>query len=255
MNDSVPPDPPLFEGNMRTSWAGIEAEADRILRLCARFRPLGPGTRILDVGCGAGWFPAICRARGLDCRGLERKPHLIERAREIGRRYGVAPEIVLGDIETADLGESHYDVVLATSVFEHVRDWRGGLGRIHRALRPGGLLYFYSSNRFSPVSGEYGIPLYGWLPDRWRLALRVRAQGEGVLQGDFDHHQFTPRGLRAFLRSQGWSRILDLSALEPDDLGGPRPWKRALMRFVKRSPLVREAALQFAGGTFFLCVK
>ncbi len=233
-----------------------EPQFQDLFGLLSRFATIGPGTRILEIGCGSGWFQILCRQRGFDCRGIEISPHLVEHARTVGRRLGLEPDVVLGNVEETDLGEACYDVIFATSVFEHVEHWRGALGRVYRALRPGGLFYFYSTNKFSPVSGEYRFPLYGWLPDRWRYRLRIRCQGPDVMKLGIDFNQFTHAQLRRAFRALGFSRVLDrFDFLDPDRLGIPRWWKVAMLRFIKRFPAVKEAALLFATGTQFVCIK
>ena len=86
----------------------------------------------------------------------------------MGYAYGVVPEIALGNIEDTEIGTAQYDVIIASNVFEHVELWREGLRKIAVALKPGGLLFFESTNKFSFTSGEYSaFPLYGfygWLP-------------------------------------------------------------------------------------------
>src|SRR5207244_2759559 len=81
---------------------------------------------------------------------------------------------------------------------------RKGIGRIFRALKPDGVFYFTSTNKFSLVSGEYNFPLYGWLPDRWRYALRTRRQGEDIMNLGIDFNQFTFPQLRRFFRKTGF---------------------------------------------------
>jgi len=254
---AAPVDLPPFEGKP-VSLAALEHEFERHLRFFERFRPVGPETRILDLGCGSGWFPVLCRRGGLSCRGIEVRPHMVEYGRDLGRRLGVEGDIVLGDVQTMDLGDNAYDIVLATSVFEHLERWRRVLRGAYRALRPGGLLYFYSTNKFAPRSAECpALPFYGWLPDRWRYRLRVRREGEGILQwGGIDYNQFTHFELRAFLKSLGYARVLDdIDRLDPDHLGVPRLWKRAALRFLKRFAWLKDAALLFAVGTRFICIK
>ena len=78
-----------------------------------------------------------------------------------------------GSVESADLAESSYDLVLAESVLEHVPAYRRALENIYRSLKSGGVLYFSSSNKWSLVFGDFtSLPFYGWLPQRLRLLVR-----------------------------------------------------------------------------------
>ena len=134
-----------------------------------------------EIGTGTGWFPLLCKKNGLNCKGLEISPQLIEYAREVGRTYGIEPDIELGNLENTDLGRSTYDVIIASSVFEHVEYWQQGLKKIYDALTLGGVLFFESTNKFSFTSGEYtAVPLYGWLPNAARYKLRKMVHGEDI---------------------------------------------------------------------------
>ena len=133
-----------------------------------------------------GWFPILCKANGLQCKGLEISPQLIKAAIELGAENGIEPDIELGNVEETDIGTGQYDVIVASSVFEHVERWRDGLKRIYQALRPGGVLFFESSNKFSLKPTEYPIPFYGALPDRMRYRLRIMAQGPEIMKLGID---------------------------------------------------------------------
>jgi len=180
-----------IESRRDLTLADKEPEFNAILKRIRRFKPITPQTRVLDIGTGTGWFTILCRRDGINCTGLEVSDRLIEFARQWGRQHRIDPDIRPGDIEDADIGECEYDVVVAYSIFEHVRRWREGISRVFRALKPGGLFYFYSTNKFSFKSGEYPLPLYGWLPNRWRYRLRRWRQGEDIMQWGIDFNQFT----------------------------------------------------------------
>ncbi|MEP6601118.1 MAG: class I SAM-dependent methyltransferase, partial [Nitrospirota bacterium] len=160
------------------------------LRQARQFHAVDESTVMLEIGTGTGWFPLLCKARGLNCKGLEISPQLIDYAKEFGARYGVDPDIELGNIEDSDIGEDRYDVIFLISVFEHVEHWELGLRKVYRALKPGGIVVFESTNKFSPTSGEYSFPLYGWLPDRLRYRLRMARQGADIMHLGIDFNQF-----------------------------------------------------------------
>jgi SAM-dependent methyltransferase len=232
-----------------------EAEFRNILRVIRMFRPLEAGTRMFEVGTGIGWFPLLCARHGMPCGGIDISPARVEYARQLGRQYGIAADVDVGNIEDIDLGASQYDVILALSVFEHVDRWQEGVARVHAALKPGGLLFFFSTNKFSIRSDEFGLPLYGLLPDRWRYRLRVYWEGEDIMKLGIDFHQFNYFQLRRFFRRVGFSRVLDLFDIAgAGELQHPTLWKRALLRAMRVRPF-RALALTFAPGTSFVCIK
>lgn len=228
----------------------------RIMQIVSPFRAVHPGTRILEVGIGTGWFPVLCAAERFDCVGLDNSPLLIEFARARAKANGVEPELRLGSIEDVPLEPNFFDVVVADAVFEHVENWRAGLTNVASCLKPGGVLVFGSTNRFAFLSGEYPLPLYGWLPNRVRYWLRQMLEGPDVMLATIDFHQFTYPGLRHALREAGFARVYDSVDLhDPERLNHPTWWKVALLRTMRRSPVIRHTLLTFWPTTELVAIK
>jgi SAM-dependent methyltransferase len=224
----------------------------------AGFHPIGAQIEMLEVGVGTGWFPVMCALRGLNCEGLEVNPLYAEHARRLARQHGVDIVVHEGSIADNILGDARYDVIFATSVFEHVERYEEGLRNVYRALRPGGVFYFYSTNRFSLRSGEYpSLPLYGWLPDRLRYRFRVWRQGEAIMKsGGIDFNQFTYWQLKRLFGAIGFTRSLDMiEFLDDDNMVAPTAWKRYVLRLLKKVSPLRSVARVFASGNCFICIK
>lgn len=232
-----------------------ERSFDAIVAIVELFRPIGPKTAMYEVGAGLGWFEVICARRGLQCSAIEPNPVVREAALKLAELHGVTVEIGSSSVETVDLGRERYDVVIATSVFEHVQRYGLGLAKIYDALRPGGVLYFFSTNKFSPRSGEFlEFPLYGWLPYSIRRRIRVSRQGPDIVRScGIDFNQFTYWGLSRHLKSLGFSQVFDRFEYLPIERLGPR--KAIVMRAIRASPVLRLLARTFDTGTSFICVK
>jgi SAM-dependent methyltransferase len=104
-----------------------------VLDALSRFLAL-PGARVLDVGCGYGWFLEAARGRGALGLGLEPDAPVAARVRERGLdvRTGYFPDAL-------DPGE-RFDAIVFNDVFEHLADPARVLEACHRALRPDGKL-------------------------------------------------------------------------------------------------------------------
>ena len=85
------------------------------------------GTRLVDVGCGAGEAVAAARARGADAVGVDRDP-----------TGGAAT--LRGDLRRLPLRDDSVDVVLGECVYCLVEDRPRALREARRTLRPGGRL-------------------------------------------------------------------------------------------------------------------
>jgi len=229
---------------------------ENTLKRIQKFKKIDPGTKILEVGTGSGWFPILCKNHGISCEGLEICPQLVDYAFKFGERNGIEPDIRLGNIEEEEIGQSKYDIIIALSTFEHVEHWQKGLRKIYEASKPGGLFYFYSTNRFSLRSGEFNMPFYGWLPDRWRYRIRVARSGEEIMKLGIDFNQFNHFWLKRFFAELGFERVLDQFAIiEPSDLVYPKWWKIIALKLASKVKTLRLLGLVFSGGTLFICIK
>jgi SAM-dependent methyltransferase len=118
---------PLYE------WAMGKHDRDK-LALVRRFAALGPQSRVLDIGCGAGTFLAHarretgCDAVGVDFKDLGGLPWM----REIEFRHGL--------LRDQDFGTRRFDVVTMWHFLEH--DYTPGetLARARDLLADGGRL-------------------------------------------------------------------------------------------------------------------
>ena len=104
----------------------------------------GPG-RVLDVGCGPGWFLDQMRRRGWQTRGTERSAGAVKHARDVLNLDVRAQELD----ELVAEGVS-YDAVVLWHVAEHMYDPATTLRNIALLLRPGGVLIIAVPNFGSP---------------------------------------------------------------------------------------------------------
>jgi len=101
---------------------------------------LGLARKILDVGCGGGFF-----LNSLDDswekHGLELNPVAAEFARE---KSGI--DVFNGKLEDSDFPDETFDVIKMRGIIEHLPDPLGELYRVRRILRKGGLLTINTPN-------------------------------------------------------------------------------------------------------------
>lgn len=110
-----------------------------------RDQPASSGSlRVLDVGCGIGMG-----------RDGEWTRHIATLADEV---WGVEPDTKITPqagvfhsfqhamLETADLPESHFDLIYSFQVIEHVSDPGPFMAAAYKALKPGGTHLFYTIN-------------------------------------------------------------------------------------------------------------
>ena len=93
----------------------------------------GPGTRVLDLGCGAGTFLRLAGERGAEVSGLDASAGLIELARE--RVPGA--DLRVGDMGGLPFADDSFDLVTGFNSFFFAEDMVGALREAGRVARPG----------------------------------------------------------------------------------------------------------------------
>jgi len=209
--------PPIEDGRIfgeyyREGQAEIEANRERyksvitfLLDEAEKLRPCG---KILDVGCGFGFFLAEARQRGWEPYGTE----LSEVAVEYARRENDLQNVVYADLENADFGDVKFDVINLTNVLEHVPSPTAILNACKARLAEDGILLIRVPNM------EFNDLKHSLLPVLRTLKL-VPGGGETCyLASPPPTHLtgFSNRTLRRYFEKTGL-RILDV---KPSKLSG-----------------------------------
>jgi ubiquinone/menaquinone biosynthesis C-methylase UbiE len=105
---------------------------------------LEPGQKVLEVGCGPGFFtiPAarIVGEEGSVC-ALDVSPLAVERVRQKIEKEGATNvETVLADAAQTGLPDQSFDLVFVFGLAHPVGDVEIILDELHRLLKPGGIL-------------------------------------------------------------------------------------------------------------------
>lgn len=184
-----------WKPNRSLDVASRRAKAGKIATLVERRRPL-PGAAVLEIGTGAGIIASLLAARVGDA--------------------GTMMSVDVDDLRTVTAGyhfqrvdgvrlpfaADAFDVVVSNHTIEHV----GGtdaqlthLCEVARVLRPGGIAYLASPNRWALVEPHFKVPLLSWLPPRLRTRA-LRLSGRGSV---YDIHPRTRAELMALIASAG----------------------------------------------------
>jgi SAM-dependent methyltransferase len=95
---------------------------------------VGPGTRVLDAGCGAGGASMLAASRGALVNGLDAAPALLAIARE---RMPDA-DFHVGDLEALPYADGIFDAVIVADVLPYVADPGTALAELRRVCASGG---------------------------------------------------------------------------------------------------------------------
>ena len=108
--------------------------------LRAMLPPLA-GRRVLDLGCGYGWFARFAQAEGAaSVLGLDVSRRMLARAREASEGLDITYE--QADLEHATLAPASFDLAYSSLAFHYLVHLGPLLARVHPALAAGGSLVF-----------------------------------------------------------------------------------------------------------------
>ncbi|RTK97648.1 MAG: class I SAM-dependent methyltransferase, partial [Lysobacterales bacterium] len=138
---------------------------------------VGAGTKVIDVGCGAGRHTFEAFRRGADVVGFDQSvadlndvDEILQAMKEQGEVPASAKgEAVKGDALDLPYADGTFDCVIASEILEHVPEDDRAIAELVRVLKPGGAL---------------AITVPRWLPERicWALSDEYHANEGGHIR-------------------------------------------------------------------------
>jgi SAM-dependent methyltransferase len=236
----------------------LERRLHALLRRLSPHLELRSGARVLDVGAAQGLTVVAFHRAGFQAAGLEPWGEAVAKSRAVAEKTGIDFEMVEGYAESLPFESESFDLVHAQSVMEHVRDPAAVFAESHRVLRPGGGLYFHTSNALCPRQPEIrGFPCFSWYPQPlkrrildWATEKRPSLVGYTAMPA---YNWYTPWGARSALARAGFRKVLDRWELRLDDeLNG---WRGTAVRAAKSSRAVRLAGDVAVPQSAYLAIK
>jgi SAM-dependent methyltransferase len=187
--------------------------------------------RLLDFGCGSGWYAHRMRERGWTVSGMDFSAHA---ARRVTEHFAIP--VLVGSLPHPQVAPESFDVITMGCVLEHVHRPHTVVAAAAQALRPGGLLVVAVPNLAS-----WGFRVFGraW----WPLELPRHLL------------HFTPRTLRRLVESHGLEvtelRMLGRGSWMRRSLAAaaPLPWPTFRQRLLVKLGRWRVIASLLTRGT------
>lgn len=113
-----------------------------------RLLPLGPGARVLEIGCGRGHLTSRLADRGVDIVGIDANPNAPRMAETDRVRHMMA--------ESLDFEDEEFDAIVSVHAIEHIPALREAFAEMARVLKKEGrALFIYPAE---PIMGMFAIP-------------------------------------------------------------------------------------------------
>ena len=145
------------------------------------FEKYRKNNRILDIGCGVGYFLEVAKQRGWDVYGTE----FTDEAVQICEDKGI--QMHQGVLDPSNYQKEYFDVITSIEVIEHINNPLEETGNIAEILRQGGVFYFTTPNFNSLL--------------RYRLK-----EGYNVIVYPEHLSYYTPKTINRLFKSQGFRK-------------------------------------------------
>ena len=246
MAQNIYDDPAFFEAyaQLPRSLQGLDA-APEWPALRAMLPPLA-GLRVLDLGCGLGWFSRWAASSGAaSVLGTDLSANMLDRAR--AQAGGGNVRFERADLEDPALPAAAFDLIYSGLVLHYVEHLPQLLARLHQALVPNGRLVFSVEH---PLFTAPSNPAWQTLPDGasvWPLD-RYLQEGRRVTDwlapGVVKQHRTVATYLRLLLAS-GFT-IVDIAEWgpSPEQIQAHPEWRVE----VHRPPFLLVAATRASPG-------
>ncbi len=191
----------------------------RVRDILSDLRARTAGTRLLDLGCGAGFVIDIAREVFATVRGVDICEEMLC---QINTTAGDDVEVMTAAADNTPYDDGTFDVCTAYAVLHHLDALAPTFGEAYRVLRPGGVLYtdldpnacFWEALRSLPPNGTYSpivrreidavLHKGEELRDKFGIAPELLHTAEYLKH---DAGGFEEEELRTALRAAGFSRI------------------------------------------------
>ena len=154
---------------------------------------VGPGSQVIDVGCGAGRHSFAAYRRGADVIAFDQDAEelrhvdaMLKAMHDVGDPpTAAASPRVIGDALALPYPHNAFDCVIASEILEHIPDDDAVIAELVRILKPGGSL---------------AVTVPRWLPERicWLLSDEYHANEGGhirIYRADELRSKITDAGL------------------------------------------------------------
>lgn len=162
---------------------------------------LRPGEKVLDVGCGDGYYLHLLANLGINLKitGVDNNQEALASARRNIKRKKV--KLIEGDTLKLPFRGNTFDKIIASEVLEHLPNDQVGINELHRVLKKGGKIVISVPHKNYP---------FLWDPINWILERFLNYHiKNGFWAGIWNQHErlYSEVALKFLLKKEGFKDI------------------------------------------------
>ncbi|MFH1855541.1 MAG: methyltransferase domain-containing protein [bacterium] len=176
---------------------------------------INPNSKILEIGAAQGMTIFALKGLGYkDVSGIEPFREATEVLKKLSSKLNMIVDIKCESAENTNLRPNEYDLIIATSVMEHVSNDRKVFDKVFKSLKPGGAFYFTSASTLCLYQGEIRLfPFFSWYPDKLKKSIILWASKKHPALVNYTKtpaiNWYSPRKVRKIANNLGFKQILN----------------------------------------------
>lgn len=204
--------------------------------------------KILDLGCGYGFFVTTLRKMGFSCFGCDVDQKSVKIAKELLKLNAIDQKIIsISDDFKLPYKDKTFDLINLNYVLVYVKNHKKLFSEIYRILKKNGQVYLITPNYQCCYDVNYGVFLIPWLPKVInKIYLRLLGRKNLFF---FETLNFTTKkGLEKVFNNTGFSfrntGLLDWkNQLVFPDFNGRSDLYKKIINFIKKFNMVKILTL------------
>lgn len=160
-------------------------EVDKKISRLIKAINVAPGCKVLDVGCGTGYYSNKLAEAGFILTGVDSSERMIEKALQMNRNN---IEFIFSDICQLQLNNDFFDAIICILVMDYIDNPYLCLNGLHKIIKKngnliidilGGISSIKTNNYFRRLHGKE-THMNGILP--WELKLLLKETGWNIIE-------------------------------------------------------------------------